>query len=325
MTVRATRSAAAVAVVLAVMFLAAANLFAQVEAPVSITATADKTKVTIGDPIKYVVRVIYDKEFHVKLPPAGTNLGSFEIRDFEKKGPTKLSDGKIEETYNYVVAVYDTGKFDIPPVVAEYWKTEKEKDDLKTKKITIEVASIQGKNAKDIQDIKPPLSARPNFIRYALIGAAILALLCGAGYFAARALKKRKESRLPGYEPPARKEPAHVAALRKLAEVEAADLPGKGEIKLYYIEISEIVRQYVGERFRIVTMERTTDEIMRDMRSANINREHAEMIRGFLMDSDMVKFAKRRPARDVCRDDIARARKIIESTTEGEAGYAVRE
>lgn len=292
---------------------------AQEDVPVTLTAVVDKNKVTIGDPITYTVRAIYDNGYHIEMKKAGSNLGEFEIKDFTKHPAEKLTDGRFQEVFEFVIAVYDIGSYEIPPTTVTYWKSEDEKDDLQTDKIKIEVASVQGEDAKDIQDIKPPLSVRPNFIRYILLGLAALALLVGAIILLVKILRKRKEAAKSGFIIPARREPPHVTALRKLSEIEAAGLPQKGEIKLYYIEISEVVRQYIGERFGIFTMERTSDEILRDLRTKNIQRDHMDMTSSFLIDSDMVKFAKYRPNIPICKDDMARAIKIIENTMEAAA------
>lgn len=286
------------------------------DAPVKITAAADKTKVTIGDPITYTVKATYESGYSVEIKKPGSNLGEFEIKDYTKNPPVKLQDGGFEETFEFVIAVYDTGSYDIPPTTVTYWKTEEEKDDLETDKITVEVVSVQGENAKDIQDIKAPLDVRPNFLKYILPALGILALAGAAITGLALLIKRKKDSTGEGFILPVRRDPPHVVALKKLSEIEAAGLPQKGEIKLYYIEISETVRQYVGERFKVVTMEKTTDEILRDMRSKNVAGEHMDMMSAFLFDSDMVKFAKYRPGVTACKDDMTRARKIVEATME---------
>lgn len=286
------------------------------DAPVKLTAAADKTKVTIGDPITYTVKATYENGYSIEIKKPGSNLGAFEIKDYTKSAPVKLQDGSFEESFEFVIATYDTGSYDIPPTTVTYWKTEDEKEDLETEKITIEVASVQGENAKDIQDIKPPLSVKPNFLKYILPALVILALVAGAITGLVILFKRRTNTGDDDFIIPARRYPPHVTALKKLAEIEAAGLPQKGEIKLYYIEISEAVRQYIGERFKVVTMEKTTDEILRDMRSKNIAGDHMDMISAFLLDSDMVKFAKYRPGVPVCKDDMIRARKIVENTME---------
>ena len=45
------------------------------------------------------------------------------------------------------------------------------------------------------------------------------------------------------------------------------NLPGKGEFKLYYFRLSEIVRGYLGELYKIEALESTTPELLAALRS----------------------------------------------------------
>lgn len=317
-----TKSGILIALIVALLLLpfpAAAQ-----QEPVRLNAEVDKDTITIADPITYTVSVVYEDGYHVEFMNPGTNLGEFEIRDFHKDGPVELENGRLEIVHEYKIAVYDTGEFTIPPFSIAYWKREDEKDTLETKEIKINVKSIQSGEAKDIRDIKPPLEVKPSFTKHIIAGAGGLLLLTALIAGIVLLVKRRRRIRVEGPPPPRKVDPPHVIAIRELDQLDALDLPAEGKIKEYYIAISEIIRKYIRGRYGVVTLERTTDEIMSDLLGANLGRDHIDPIGSFLRDADMVKFAKFRPGRETCADDMQRARNLVETTKEAQAADAVR-
>ena len=77
-----------------------------------------------------------------------------------------------------------------------------------------------------------------------------------------------------------------------------------------------MIRWYITARYGVTTLERTTDEIMSDLVRLNLQRAATDEFASFLHGADMVKFAKLRPDAETCGEDMARARKIIESNVE---------
>jgi hypothetical protein len=283
--------------------------------PVSVTAKVDKKTVTVGDKIVYTVSAVYEKGFHVEFESPGANLGEFEIRDFSKKGPLNLPDGGLVLINEYTIAAYSTGKLEIPAVQIVYWKRRDEKATLKTKIIGINVKQVIGKNAKDIIDIKEPLAVPFPYLIYVISVSAALFLI-GIGVFIFIKLRRRAIERAKNVpDIPIRREHAHMAAFRELDDA-AAFLADETKIKEFYIGVSEAIRRYISGRFGVPTMERTTDEIMSGLFDLNLRREYTDLIGSLLRDADMVKFAKVRPVCAAREDDLARARKIVESTME---------
>jgi hypothetical protein len=81
--------------------------------------------------------------------------------------------------------------------------------------------------------------------------------------------------------------------------LEALDRLGQGKwsgpdgIKAYYSALSSIVRTYIEARFNIRAPEMTSDEFMdAAQRSPLLTAPHQAFLSGFLVASDMVKFAR---------------------------------
>jgi hypothetical protein len=114
--------------------------------------------------------------------------------------------------------------------------------------------------------------------------------------------------------PPPPRRPEDVAQ-EKLEALRAAGFPGADRKKGWYIDLSEIMREYVGGRYGFDGLESTTEEIihlMRGKKTAGLTQ--AELFR-FLNDCDMVKFAKHVPSENEDELALNEAFRIVRVTT----------
>ncbi|MFH1478328.1 MAG: hypothetical protein ABIG92_00950 [Candidatus Omnitrophota bacterium] len=153
---------------------------------------------------------------------------------------------------------------------------------------------------KDIVEIKGSFSVLPILITILAIAAIALFV-----YFNKKKKNKSEDIYIP------QKTPREIA-LEELEKLLSEGLPGKGLIKEYYIKLSDIVRKFIEGKFNISTLDRTTYEIYRELRSSSVNRALVDSIRGLLEESDLVKFAKYRPNEKEAIDIFNRVKDIIE-------------
>lgn len=280
---------------------------------VLLEAKVDKNKIKIGDLVTYSIIVSYDETIEVQMPELGANLGAFEIRDFADMEPEK-HDGNVIQRREYVVSTFDIGDYDIPPVTVRYttmgdslWK------DLTTDSLKITVESMKPSEEGDIRDIKPPLEIPRDWWRITrFVIAGVLAVLVGIlilYYF-----KRRKEGKslLPRREK--LKLPPHEIALAALEKLLTEELWQKGDVKQFYIRLSEIIRHYVEDRFFIIAIEMTTFQLIEAMKQAEIESDVTEIVEIFLMQCDLVKFAKYVPTKKEHNETTDLAFSIIEKT-----------
>ncbi|MFA6034000.1 MAG: hypothetical protein WC889_13960, partial [Myxococcota bacterium] len=74
------------------------------------------------------------------------------------------------------------------------------------------------------------------------------------------------------------------------------DLIAKGQYRLFYFRISEIVRGYVGARFAFDSLELTTTELVERLKTLCTTGLDLDGFAGFCADTDLVKFAKHAPS-----------------------------
>jgi hypothetical protein len=96
--------------------------------------------------------------------------------------------------------------------------------------------------------------------------------------------------------------------------LEAKRLLEHGEIKQYFIEVSEIIRTYLEGRYPIDAMEMTSYEVLQELKRVGIDPEVLDLFPPFFNRADLVKFAKHRPEPDVAKEMIPMARLLIDET-----------
>jgi len=301
------------------------------EAQVAVSSKVDRSRITIGDLIIYTVTVTHDKEIGVEMPGLGANLGEFEIRDYDVHEPMK-EEGMIVTEVGYTISTFFTGEFEIPPLIVRYFTPgDSTAKTLTTEKIKIVVESVKPSEAADIRDIKPPVEIPRNWwylLRWFVVGGSLVGV--GILVYIVYRRKKAGKGLLPIREAPPR--PPHEVAYEALDRLRDSDLLAKGETKVYYTEVSEIIRQYIEGRYFIVAMEMTTTEVLEGLSGAEVSEEEFQLFKTFLDRCDLVKFAKVIPSAEendeilrMAYDIVNRTKILMEETASEESAEEVAE
>jgi hypothetical protein len=274
--------------VLLVLLLAGA---ARAEDPVVVRAHAEPDTVTIGTPFRYVVEVSSAPGAEVVVAQPAERIGDFEILDFGVDPPVQR-DGRTVLTRWYRLVGYEPGHHLVksPPVTYRVAGEEQKEADGHEIGVTIDSLLAKEPSASDIRDIKAPeplpVDWRP---WYLLGGLALLGLTVGA--VLSRLL--RRSSRAQPAPPP--RSPDDIAA-QALAALRRRNLVGEGAFKEYYSALSDIVRTYLEQRFRLRAPEMTTEEfLLATARDGRLDAGHRRLLGEFLVESDLVKFARHLP------------------------------
>jgi hypothetical protein len=134
--------------------------------------------------------------------------------------------------------------------------------------------------AQDIRDIRGPKPV-PSILLPLLLAAAG-ALLIGGGYAAWRWTQRRRQQRV--------KLPFELA-LERLDAARASMRPDHARI--FSIEVSDAVRDYIEQRFHAMAAHRTTNEFLHDLLGSSdaLLAEHRTLLSNFLNLCDLAKFA----------------------------------
>ena len=267
---------------------------------ISLTTRLDTNEILIGDQVKFSLEVVRDQQTQIVWPELAGTIKIDSAREIEIlsiKTDTLAQKGINKEIRTYILTVFDSGYYVIPPFALKFRNNPDDSFSIaNSEPMLLTVKSVEIDTAAGIKPVKEQLSMPfkiTEIIKELAIGAVVLALLAGAIlYFS---LKKKKPQIIKRF---IRKEPPHEIAINKLIELDEKKLWQKGEIKQYYSAMSEIIREYIEGRYNIPALESTTDEIMERFDITGVTGKLREDFRLMLQTSDLVKFAKANPLPD---------------------------
>jgi hypothetical protein len=282
------------------LFLLSGGFFAQ-QQPIRVEAVLDTSKLRIGEQAKVDLYVTYNsnlKDIKIEWPAIGDTLtGKIEVvsvSPIDTTFPEKTNSTKVFQHQQITISVYDSGYFAIPPF--KYVLNGDTTNPLYTNPLFIEVHTVPTDTSMaKVKDIKPPLEEKFDwkwYIEYVYWGIGVIVLIAIIVALTIYFTRKQKHVVV---EPERPKIPPHVTALAALEKIKEEQIWKDGKVKEYYSAISDTVRQYIEDRFKLNALESTTDEIMIAFRSQVIDKESKERLQQMLMLSDLVKFAKMFP------------------------------
>ena len=231
-------------------------------------------------------------------------------------------DGNVWMRQELTLTMFDTGYQVVPPVKLSFKpRGDSTLFEASTPQHQVYVIPVQ---IDTTASFKPFIGPRQEPISFAeilpwIIGglglAAIIALIIW--FFVYR---QRKEKPTPIFQKPVI--PPYSKALEELESLRHKKLWQNGKVKAYYSELTEIVRVYIEDQFKVPAVEMTTAEILRGIKPLKINTEATSKLEQTLQIADLVKFAKMQPSaleNDLCLENM------IVFVKESHANVAIQE
>jgi hypothetical protein len=270
---------------LLLFFLITTSLFAQ-----KVTTSIDTTRNKIGAEFKLTLKASVSNKDKVVFPKS-KNFGALEVLNSYKIDTVKTND-KWELIKQYGVTQFDTGKFTIPRIPILINGKPSYSDSLMVEVFNVKVDTLKQK-MYDVKDVAQ-VETSSNWWKY-LLGILLLAGIAAMVYWLIKKYQNQPKEEEPVYTSPIEK------ATSLLQQLETKELWQKGEVKGYYSELTDIVRNYIEEEIEIPAMESTTSELIAELRRVanqkklKLSKETLENLEKVLMQADLVKFAKVKP------------------------------
>ncbi len=282
-------------------FLFSISMQAAVASGISTTVSLDTNIALIGDQVKFTISITRDDETQVLWPDLGKVMKVDSTREIEivSTSPvdTVKKSGMSSESRTYLLTVFDSGYYVIPPATFKFKEPGTDSFQIAlTEPLLLTIKGIEVDTTAGFKPIKDPLKMPfkiSEIIKELGLGALVLALIVAVVLY--MSYRKKKPVIIKRF---VRKDPPHEIALNKLRQLEEKKLWQQGEIKPYYSELSEIIREYIEGRYNILALESTTDEIMERIVVTGISHKTREELNMMLQIADLVKFAKANPLPD---------------------------
>ncbi|MFM9825755.1 hypothetical protein [Flavobacterium sp.] len=274
---------------LLLLLLSATTVFGQQK---QVTTSIDTIKNKIGTEFKLTLKTEVDTLTKVVFP----NLKFFGTLEVISSYPidTILKNDRYELIKKYGLTQFDSGKFTIPSVRILINNKAFLSDSLRVEVTNVQVDTLKQK----MFDIKNIIPAQNSFFgtwwKY-LLALLFIAGIGGLIYWYIKNKKNKKTTEEEVYKTPIEK------ATSKLNKLEKKELWQRGEIKEYYSELTDIVRNYIEEAIEIPAMESTTSELIEGLKVVSLkkkmklSKETIENLFTVLKQADLVKFAKSKP------------------------------
>ena len=274
----------------AMTFLAAVAFGQQGEVKARLDST---THILIGDYLNVQLSVKAPASVKVLFPAVQPWLPDSVEMIGVSKIDTLIENNVAAYKQTVTVTAFDSGSF-VFPALPFYTN-----DSIllgTTNPLPFEVTTVSVDTTLAIKDIHQPIKVPLTFkevLPYILAVLAVALLVALIVFLIMHYAKKEKPKKVREKVVP--KEKAHIIALSRLEALRKKKLWEAGEIKNYYSELTDIIRDYMENRWQFGAMEMVTPEIMAELERLHLSPENREMMRQILDTADLVKFAKWQP------------------------------
>ena len=216
-----------------VLLLCAEFSFAQ--PAVSVNASVDKSEILIGQRI----RLSLDVKISLGFNPSWFPLDSISHFEFVEKGKIDSVITENDKTYHQdiIITSFDSGTQVIPRLPVIIGGKNFLTDSIP---ITVKLTPLDPKqdyhDIKDIIDVQNPYS---KYIVWSIVAITIISILLVINF-----ITRKPKAEAKGEQPVSRLT-AYDEAIKSLEELKKQQLPEKGQVKLYYSRLNDILRLFV--------------------------------------------------------------------------------
>ncbi len=264
------------------------------QAQVTLRATADRDMYAIGDyiTVTFTLQGTASMQF---FWPEDAGMSDYDLIS-AKPLDTLVSGNALTLTKELIISIYDAGDAYFPSVEIPYTiPNDTTRYAVRSDSLLLRIQGIEVDTTQAIKPITDVLEVEVrNDLWWKILVAIHILFIIG---FLIWFFFIRKETG-PVTKAPAPVLPITDRYLNRLIALEQQKLWQQEKRKEYYSALTDILRQYLEERFGFTAMERTSDEILMQIEHHPETREQAVSIRYVLDMADMAKFAKSQPLPD---------------------------
>ena len=287
-------------------FPACSSAEGRVQPEITVTVTPDS--VLVGDRIHCTITIHHSQQVVAALEgfnkPDTLAEHPFELISRKHSASLPLS-GSGKEAFEFELAVFGTGHQSLPPftVVLRDVQGRVTKTIPCSTSASVFVRALTDSSMHDLRPLKPPL--KPSipllFIVSVIVGVFGVAGMVLLLLFLLKRTVRNSAEKVDSGQVAQRK-------LRKLGSSLSAGMPPHE----CYEELSNIMRTFLENHYRISALEAVTQEIERDLKKLGV--AGFESIMNLLKQADLVKFADSRPDVEESRQSLHKASEVIRST-----------
>lgn len=278
----------------------------------TVSSQLDSASIQIGEQARLRLSVAQPTNLQVTVPIlSDTITKGIEIVEMVKADTISLSDNRIQVNYDYLITSFDSGFYFIPS-----YTYAAAGDTLQTAPLGLSVTTVSvNPETDDVKAIKPIMDAPFywselfTWVGYFLLAFLVVSLII---FVLLKYVFKKKVPFIDQTPQPVI--PPHIVALEKLEEIKVQKIWQCGDIKVFYTQVTDVLRVYLEGRFGINAMELTSDEIMALVKKEPGLNEVRAALKDLLTLADLVKFAKMVPLENENERSLLTAFDVVDKT-----------
>ena len=285
---------------------------------IKVGASLTPQPLAIGD--RAALTAVFTTSPGIRLEPAfsATALGEWEVLGVRAL-PPRPAGAEIEQRFEVILTCWSATATASPELAFAASIPPASPHRIVVAPIPVTMRSALA-GVKDADDLKAPkgMIEYRSWWPWILAGLALALAGAGAWLWRRRVKALAAASGVPALPP-------EISAHEALERLLASNLLEEGQVKGFYSELSDVLRRYLEGRFGIPALDRTTTELLPELRQRAELRALFGELRAFLDDGDLVKFARYVPEPAEIDADVNRVRRVIAETTPRQAPAAVPE
>jgi hypothetical protein len=289
-------------VALALFFSLSANVLAQQNMKCNVGLQQDK--MLVGDQQELVIELEYPASAtlqHIDFERLDSN--TIELIDYILMDSLESSDLKSNRIRATITA-FTAGdyKISLPVRIRDGQQTQTIFSD--TMHLVVYSPTLDSTTLAPIKDILPEKDDITDWGWIILLIFLVPIVLIGLYVLISSQKKKQTQLGLPSLS-------AYDSAMKALETLQQSSHLAKGNVKIYYSELSNIVRNYLEKAYQIPALESTSAQILAHEHGNKLSDEQQVLLRKLLSTSDLVKFAKVEPTSETHNNTWETAKQII--------------
>lgn len=258
----------------------------------TVSAKLDTNAIMIGDQIGLNLKANVPKGFQLEWPVLHDTVSPHILKVKSGKIDSVTHNGFMHFNRRITITSFDSGYFTVHPLYFKLiHKGSHRVDTLTTPMLYLHVYTPMVDTTKAFKAIKGPENEPytvGEILPWALLVLAAIALIIFLTLF----IQRRKKHKPLFVKRPKPKLPPFEQAIKRLEELRLARVWQTGKLKLYYTDITDIMKEYFTDRFGFEAYELTSDEILDRLKEEKINDQAMGKLKDVLGLADLVKFAK---------------------------------
>lgn len=264
-----------------------------------VTSTVDSTQIKIGSAFNLTIKATANEGSKVVFPNQ-QNIGPFEVLE-QSKTDTVSNGNNIELTKKYTLTQFDEGDY-VVPRLSVYIDGKNHQTNL----FNIKVNNVAVDTLKQpMYDIKAQIGGETDTDKlWKYFFGILFSIIAGvAAYFIVKRIQDKNLTEEDLYKTPLEK------VTKKLQLLDSKRLVLNGDVKSYYSEMTDVIRDYIEEVFEIPAKESTTSEVIQMLfqtiktKKIQLSKESVNDLKRVLQTADLVKFAKSEPMMNEIEQD----------------------